>query len=194
MSRLIGLPRNAGVAVLGLAVLAAACGGDDDDANARQDYVDAVVAVSGSDDLTEAQSICFAESVVDAIGVEKLDKATSPRGIRNEKTSNMVDLGVDVTTEEAEDFYERINRCVDLRQIIIDSVMHGQDVTDEGKACLDQQLTDDLLKRFMVNGFTHSLDGGAQNGPILDEISAAFDACAAPQSGPDTGPTTSAPG
>ena len=116
MSRLIGLPRNAGVAVLGLAVLAAACGGDDDDANARQDYVDAVVAVSGSDDLTEAQSICFAESVVDAIGVEKLDKATSPRGIRNEKTSNMVDLGVDVTTEEAEDFYERINRCVDLRQ------------------------------------------------------------------------------
>jgi hypothetical protein len=178
--------------VLGLAVLAAACGGDDDDANARQDYVDAVVSVSGSDDLTQAQSTCFAEAVVDAIGVEELDKATSPRGIRDEETSNMVDLGVKVTTEEAKDFYERINRCVDLRQIVIDSVMHGQDVTAEAKACLDEQLTDDLLKRFMINGFTHSLDAGSQNGPILNEISAAFDACAAPESGTDTTPTTTA--
>lgn len=160
-----------------MTVVVAGCGGGDE--ADRQDYVDALIAAAAENNLSDEENICFAEAIVDAAGVDKLRDAVTPEEIRDRepKTTNVVDLGVEVDEEQGQDFYEQVRACVDLRALLIKGQLGDAPVSEDATACLDRELTDDLLRRLMVTGFTMSDAGLERQTDLVAEVQAAFAAC-----------------
>lgn len=187
-------PRRAmGAAVLLLVVGGAvACGGDDDDSDTssgsgddtteatgstgssddlRQEYVDAVVAIWDDDDegFSADARTCVAESFVDAYGVEELEAADlTPDDIAESDAAGPGDLDLDLSDEQRASFSDRMTGCLDLRALVGEVLGADGELPPEVVACLDENLTDDLLVEFFTTGFTEG-DAGFEDDPALEE-------------------------
>jgi hypothetical protein len=163
------------------AIVLAACGGGGGGGGDRQDYVDALVAASGeaeSGTLTAEQETCFAEAIVDAVGVGRLADEVSPGEIRDQANTNLPELGVDVEESDGADYYERVRECAELRDVLVHSEVGTTEITDAATTCFQQNLTDDLIREFFVAGYVHSRDELAQDTELVGRLQEAFSACA----------------
>jgi hypothetical protein len=160
---------------LAVAAVLVACsdagGGDTSD---RQAYVDAFVdaATSGGGSTGEEQARCFAESAVDAVGVAGFRESdVSPDDVREGGGVSPADLGVDVTEDQGTEYYERLQRCLDVSAYLVDAVVGSGVVTDESAECLEEAFDDDLARRIVVTDFVQGRDAGtAEVGEDLDSI------------------------
>jgi hypothetical protein len=178
-------PVVAGALALGLTILAA-CGGDDDDSGNggdRQEYVDALIAAANQEDdaaLSAEEDACFAEAIVDAVGVDNLAAAVTPDEIRDRATTAVGDLGVEIDQAAGEAFYAGVSACVDLRALVIQAVVGTDEISDAATQCFDERLTDDLVREFMVSGFSQGDEALQENGDLVSRLQAVFTECAQP--------------
>jgi hypothetical protein len=111
------MTRATGIALVVLAsvvVTGAGCGDDDGGGDGRQAYVDAFVA-SGSDEaLSDDENECFAAAIVDAVGVDKLRDQVTADEVREAEDALPGDLGIEVSQDEGEAFYDGVSECLDL--------------------------------------------------------------------------------
>lgn len=172
--------RRAAPTLIILGLVAAAfggCSGGDD--NDRQDYVDALVEASNDAEngtLSDDEETCFAEAIVDAVGVDRLADAVSPDEIRDRATTNLVELGVDVDQADGEDYYQRASQCADLRTLLVTSQLGTEAISDAATQCFDQRLTDELVQEFFVSGFSQTRDQLADS-DVVSQLQAVFAEC-----------------
>ena len=171
------------LAVGALALALAACGGDDDDtgggSDLRERYVDAVVAVEASQDspLAGDEIRCWAEAVVDAIGVDDLEAAMTPEEIEQRGSFDPVAAGIDITEDDAGAVVDAVSECVDLRQVFLDELTADDALSPEQVACIDEAVDDDLIRDFTVSALLSSGDGASQDPDAVAELQAAVMPC-----------------
>ena len=177
------------VLVAVLAVVGSACGDDDDagGSDQRQEYVDAFEAGAEEDSGLSAQErTCVAESFVDGYGPAEIDEAgVTPDDIRD--ADGPAELGLEFSDEQKDAFYSQLTDCMDVRSLMLDALSEEADSPDEVRACLEDNLDDDLIRDFLVTGFTEG-DAGFEDDPDLEgRLNAVFVLCAPTTEGTDTG-------
>ncbi|HEX6424345.1 MAG TPA: hypothetical protein VFZ79_12760 [Acidimicrobiales bacterium] len=181
--------REVGATVL-LAALVAACAqeaGEDlagEGGAQRQEYVDAIVALEdeNDDDLTPDQRRCVAESFVDGYGADEIAAAgVTPDDIARDDVDSPDDLGLDFSDEQAAAFYQRLTGCMDIRTLLIESIAGDGGAQLPGLVeCLDENLTDDLIERIVIIGYTQGEDGLDATPGLDAELEEALTPCLAP--------------
>jgi hypothetical protein len=157
------------VALVGAAAMAAsACGGDDD--NDRADYVTALSG-TGDTEFTEEEGRCFAEALVDAVGVEALEEADVLGQLEENPNADPSQLGLDLDEAQGSAFFGDANECVDLRVFFEETLASEGGLTPELASCVMEQIDDATFERLMVVSFTEG-DAGLNADP---ELSATFE-------------------
>lgn len=170
-----------------LALAGAACGGDDDgdgdgedtggEAGAdRDEYVAALVSTMENDDEFPADSRdCVAGALIDAVGLDQLAEAVTPDEIREQGSSfDPVESGIELTDEQGEVYYEGLNGCMDVRQLLVDSI--AEDLDEEAAACVADALSDDVARVFVATSFTGE-DPATAEPELMEEFQAAVTPC-----------------
>jgi hypothetical protein len=158
-------------------VAGAACGSSTHD---REEYVDALVEAFGEEDNTafsDEERTCFAEAVVDSIGLDRLQDELSPDEARERGSPRAADLGVEVSEAMGREYFERLSVCTDIRQLLIRAVAGGEAVSPEVTDCIETNLDDSLLEQVVTVDFIHG-DGALQEDEELaGRFQAAFTDC-----------------
>jgi hypothetical protein len=137
----------------------------------RQVYIDAFVASLLSDeDLTDDERQCFAVAMVDSVGTEKLRAVVTPEEVSQSDGSAPSELGVEVTQEEGEVFYDLLSGCVDIEQQFTDGVAAGDE-------CLYEALDEDLMRDFYVTLFVLGSQSYMNDSELMARIEAAYAEC-----------------
>jgi hypothetical protein len=176
MTRGIGI---AGVALVAAVVAGAgaACGDDDGGGDGRQAYVDAFVA-SGSDEaLSDDENECFAAAIVDAVGVEKLRGQVTADEVRDAQDALPGDLGIEVSEDEGEAFYDGVSECLDVPEYFATQIEADDSLTAENKACLREAFGEDFLHDFYVTLYIGGADGFQADSDLMDHIQSAYEGC-----------------
>ena len=127
--------------------------GNQDDAEDRQDYVDAMVSSSGEVGLNVNDVECVSESLVDAFGVDALvATGVSPDEIRSSGQTSLLDLGIVFSDEQNREAYERLDQCIDVTALLaaVLLVSNGREAENEAVTCVSQNLPDDLVEQALV--------------------------------------------
>lgn len=151
--------------------------GGDERSEEEQAYVDALAAYSDSQDaegvtFDAEESRCFAEALVDAVGVDRLRELATPEEIRpagDEDEGPLDDLEVD--RSQAEAIYDDSDGCVDYRRMFLD-IPRESGASDAQLDCLDSDVTDDEVRSYLVATFDEDLEA-------IEEHEAAFEATVA---------------
>lgn len=151
-----------------LVLLLAGCGGGGGGEGASDEakpYVDAMTeAMIAEDDFaTEEEARCFAEGVVDVVGLQALEEAGTPEEF-TEEGGDMNFGSLELTTEQGEDVYDTFADCgIDLRQEFIDSLGEDDEINPETAACIESALDEETLKEFMIAGIVDGDEAAEQS-------------------------------
>jgi hypothetical protein len=172
------------------ALALAACGGDDDDdaggggdvSAEEQPYVDAMVTSFTSGDageltMTEDQANCVAPRWIDTLDVAALEAAgVEPDDIGSDSSMDLSDL--ELSEDQGGDLYDAFGACdVDVKDLFINSLAEGSELSDEDRDCLDENFDDDLLRRVMVVSLTEGDDGLDGDEDLMSDVFAVFAEC-----------------
>ncbi len=119
----------------------------------REDYVDALASTFTEEDgeiYTSDQVQCMAEHFVDTIGVDGFEQA----GVTPEMAADdgvMDELEIDEPT--AREMAGAFASCdVNIREIFLEQLSAGQEMTAEQRACVEGVLTDDaIVESFVID-------------------------------------------
>lgn len=179
-------------ALLGLATLA--CGGDDDDdatnddssaddgssgGGDRQKLIESLSgsASEGGDEEFSAEEIeCMVPGMIDAIGVDKLVEA----GALDNPEADFQQLGLDLTDDQANEVYEAMSDCVDLRESLVESMTADGSATAEQAQCYSDAIDDDLLRRLMVTAMVEGETALEGDQDLTTQLQAAAMTCLTP--------------
>lgn len=159
-------------------VLASCGGGGDGKSEEAKPYVDAMSTSMTEEDSfpgDEKQATCFSEGFVDIVGIDKVKKMGTPKEFAEDNT-NMEFDDLDLTRDQGEKLYDQFGECdMDMREMLLAEV-DDEDTTDEVKACLEEELTDDIVKDFFV---TTMLDGeeALETSPAGSKLTQALMGC-----------------
>jgi hypothetical protein len=135
------------VAVAAVAGLARA--GDDGSPTGRDGYVEALAAIGEAHGVQVDNGRCFAGATVDALGLDALREVATPAELRDGAGRTPRAWGISFDEAQSVAFYDRLQDCIDTRQVYLDR-LRERGVTDEGMACVEEFLGNDLLRRFYV--------------------------------------------
>lgn len=166
------------VAVLVLALGAAACSDSDGGAGAAssgkgKEYAEAL-ATSLTEDgspISESDARCTADGMVDAIGVDQLEEVGPPEDFA--AGDGAVD-DLELSEAEATGVYQAIDDCMGAKDFVLSSF--AADMSDEAVACVDENLSDELVKDFFVSMFQGQEELQA-NSELMSEMMDAFTPC-----------------
>lgn len=133
-------------------VLAACSGGDGSSAEAKP-YVDAMVQsmTEGEDAMPEDDARCFSEKFVDVVGMDRVKAAGEPEDFGSDAGSLDFDE-LELTRDEAGDMYDALVDCgQDPKEQVLDG-LEDDNVSAEAKACVEDLVTDDLMREAMIAG------------------------------------------
>jgi hypothetical protein len=140
--------KKMGLAVLALALLAAACGGDGGGlgaaAQAKADEIktELMADTSAENPFTdEAAASCFADGLVGEFGVDRINELDSGAGVE-EGFANM-------TAAEQETVADLAMGCIDFQSIIKEQ-MAASGLPEEQANCVADALSDDVLKALFL--------------------------------------------
>lgn len=156
-------------------------GGDDGPSDDEQAYIDALAEMdtAGQQSSTDEQSRCMAEVVVDVIGVDRLREAATPEEIRENASGEGISaLGIRLDEDQATAVYDRGSECIDYRQLVLDS-LRQRNYTDQQVECVDQYLTEDLLRDSVVAGIMEDAQAAQEASAAIDEATAPCSAAGA---------------
>ncbi|GAA1478955.1 hypothetical protein GCM10009623_34010 [Nocardioides aestuarii] len=148
--------RTIGVAAV-LALALTSCGNDD------QAAADAVAAgvMEGNDDtfqVTQEQADCLGEGMVDEIGTDQLIEYKIIT--KDLEQSDGID-SVKMSQSDAEAAAGVMQDCADIKKIFTDQL--GDSVPEEAAACIDENLSDEVLNEFLVAVFMDDQEAGTQS-------------------------------
>jgi hypothetical protein len=143
-------------AVVGLLVPACTGDGDGGDSTspAREEYVAALVSTAEDPEFSDEENRCLAEALVDTLGVDRLRAAASPEEIRGNDDFEFTDLGIEMSDADDAGFYDRLEGCLDVRELVVSSLTAG--AGPEVAGCVDDHLDDGELRAFVVAALTGS--------------------------------------
>lgn len=161
------------VVVVGAVLLAQ---GGDERSDEEQAYVDALAEWSEAQQaerlgFDEEESRCFAEAIVDAVGVGALQEAATPEEIRASPEDDPLDA-VEVDRSQAEAIYDDTDGCIEYREVFLNAARRQGELSDAQLECLDEALTDDLVRNYLVATFDEEEEA-------LQDAEQAFDEAAA---------------
>lgn len=140
-------------AALVLAACSSGGGGGASVSDEGRPYAEALAASMKNNDedeiqLTDDQADCLAGRMVNTIGVDEFEKAgVEPDELRQDDSPLE---GIDLNEKQANAIYEAFGNCgVDLRAQMMQSFA-DEDVSPEVAECLDNALTDDVLRTIMI--------------------------------------------
>lgn len=161
-----------------VASVAAACGdsGGDDQAS-RDEYVEAMVASTSDDpEAVEEDNRCLAESFVDGYGVDALaDDDVTPDDFAD--LGDPSELGLEFSDEQADDFYGRLDACLDVRHFVAAAITQG--ASPDQAACVEENLDDEVLQLFVVTVFAEGEAGFDQDSDVVRAITETVAPCVA---------------
>jgi hypothetical protein len=149
-----------------------------------QEYVDAIAETSDDGTITDEENECFARSFVDAVGVDELQEAVTPEEITESPDSSPADLGITLDDDQADAFWDDVNRCMDVKELFIEGIAEGEALSDDDKACLEDAFDDDLVKEIMVGVLVEGEDSFEGDDELMGDLFAVFSEC--PGAVPDT--------
>lgn len=152
--------RTAAVALTALALPLTACSNADDEKAAE------AVSASLQDDedgigLAKKDADCVGEDMVDELGRDKL---VEYKIITEDFKADDAEAG-DMSQEDAEATADIIGECADVKQVVVDALSE-QEIPEETMSCIEDKLSDDVLKDFLVAGFTGDDE---ESGKVLEE-------------------------
>jgi hypothetical protein len=156
---------------LTLLVSLSACGNSDDDKakeNIKSSVLNENASVAGGAKLSEKQADCFANGMVDDVGVEAMQKyKLLDKDLKIIKDANPTDMSED----DADATAEVITGCVDMKALITDQINASAktDLTDKQSKCIDDAIDEDTIKK----GLSASFQGKSDN-PMADMQGALF--------------------
>jgi hypothetical protein len=150
----------------------------------EQEYVDALVKSFQSSDgselhLTSDQAECVAPKWIRTIGVDRLhDKGVEPSDIGDDSSdTDLSDLGL--SEAEGNAMYDAFGDCkVDVRALFVTSLSAGEEMSDDTKQCVDDAVTEDLLRELLVTSITKGDAGLSDKSGIGKQFNEALAACA----------------
>src|SRR6266508_2452137 len=169
------------VTLAGVLLVGAGCGGDDDDAKDDADatpYVDALAESMSSSDqglaLEQQAASCFAEVIVDAVGVDKLkDADVSAKDLA--KTGSLSELDVEIPDNAKDKISKGLKDCGALDKLKEASLSgFTQGLPEDAVACLGDNLDDDTLADASAAAFV-----GGESDQMQDVIRTAVGRCPA---------------
>ena len=177
-------------------VFAAGCGDDDSESEGSTDaasenepegagdlsdeeqaYVDE--AVNGFDaerdaPMTEDDARCIATSMVQTIGVERLEEM----GFTPESFSEDGDLPEGAVTEaDAEVIVSGMAECIDMRELFLAGFTEDESLSPETIDCLTEQFDEELVTNLMVVLLSEGEAGLSENTGPGAELMEAYTAC-----------------
>jgi hypothetical protein len=179
----IGLGARAALAILLLAPVASVAACSDADGGGQRDaYVDRLAEALDAPTLDADGRECFAESLVDTIGIDALSEHVALDDIGPDFAP--AEYGIEIDERQGDEFYERLTGCVDVRALFLESLSAGQDLPRDTLDCLDRALDDDLVERIVVATFTQG-DAAANDPELAEAMNAISTQCAPTRSGSD---------
>lgn len=120
--------------------------GSDDE----QAYIDALTgSFAGDSELTSEQAACAAKATVEAIGVEAFqDNGVQPEDLAD--GSSDFELGFQLDEQQARGVVDGLDDCLDLTELMTQGIAEDDQLTDDQKACLQRELTSEVVKELMV--------------------------------------------
>jgi hypothetical protein len=143
----------------------AACGSSDDDkakANIKASVLKDSSGVAGGSKLTDQQAQCFADGMVDDVGVDKMKKYKllddNLKIIKDASPTNM-------SADDADATAGVITKCVDLKKLITDQINSSTQtkLTDTQSKCISDAIDEDAIRK----GLSASFQGKTSN-PMSD--------------------------
>lgn len=175
-----------------LALVLSACGGGDGSSEEAKPYVEAMSKSIAEDEdtpLDQKQAECWVEGMIDVVGIDKVKEAGTPEELAGatEDDSDAMDLKkLEIDRDQGEEIYDKFDDCgVDLRQEMLDSMQEDADMSAEAQKCVEDALTDDLLKDFFVTTMVEGEDG-LEESKAGKEFMGALMQCAMMDMGEDT--------
>ena len=175
------------VLVLALIGVASGCGDDDDgggDAGSdsglsaeEEAYVDEAIEDFDPErdaPMTEQDARCVATSMVQGLGVERLEEI----GITPESFSDDGDLPVGTVDEaDATTLVDGIAECIDFRELFLAGFAEEGSISSETADCLAEEFDVDLVKRSMVVMMSEGEEALSASSGVGAEMMEAFLAC-----------------
>jgi hypothetical protein len=141
------------VAVLCAGVFAlSACGGSGEDDQAKDaikaSVMENATSVAGGAELSDEQAECFADGIVDEVGVEKLQEYE----LLDDDLGWVDDADPTMSEADAEASAEVITGCVDLGELMMEQVNADadSDLTEEQAECISDALDDGTMEEFLA--------------------------------------------
>ena len=124
--------------------------------------------------MTEADARCIATSLVEGVGVERLEEM----GITPESFSDDGDLPAGAVEEaEAEVMVDGITECIDIRALFLAGFNEDGSLSAEAEECLADAFDEDLVERTMVLLLTDGEDALSDDSGVGAEVMESFLAC-----------------
>jgi hypothetical protein len=148
-----------------LLLTAAGCGNSESDkakANIKASVLKDNSSVAGGSKLTDKQAQCFADGLVDKVGVDKLKKyKLIDSNLKIIKDANPTNMSAD----DADATAGVITGCVDMTKLITDQINSSAQtkLTDAQSKCITDAIDEDAIKK----GLSASFQGKSDN-PMSD--------------------------
>lgn len=134
-----------GAAVAAIALMGAACGGDDSGSSGadnaeKKAYSEALAVALGSEadfPFDEKETLCISEGIVDVMGLQMfVDAGVSAEDITSDAEFDFPDLTDEQNTDLVNVFLD--GECVDMGQMMADTMMEQSDgaLTEEQASCI----------------------------------------------------------
>lgn len=173
-------------AALAITAVGPGCGDDDggapagdDSASAReQEYIDALVESGQAEpsQFTAAELECLSRSLVEVIGVDRLEDAVSPEEVRNEASGRgLSDLGISLDEAEGDALWEAVNACAEIRETLREGIV--AQLPADARPCVRVAMDDELLKRLFLASVAHGDDAVDNDEPLRRDIVEALRGC-----------------
>ena len=144
-------------AVAALALSLTACGGGDDE-QASKALSDSIMESNDQTfEVTREQADCLGDGMVEEIGTDQLVEY----GIITEELEAADGIeGVEMSQGDAESAADVMSGCADIKELFTGAM--GDNIPAEAQACIDENLTDEVLNKFLVAVFQNDMEGGQQ--------------------------------
>jgi len=162
---------------------AAACGDDDeggggdDRSSEEQEYVDAAVSTFDPEEdapLTEEDARCIATSMVDNLGVERLEElGITPESFGDEESA----LPEDLDEDEANRVVDGFEGCFDMTQLFLEGIDEDGALSPEARECLADAFDEDVTRRIFVTMLTEGEDALEEDQELMSEFLRLYSAC-----------------
>jgi hypothetical protein len=152
------------IALLGLAL--AGCGDDTKaaDTDEGKPYVAAFAATAKSPDgglqANDEEANCVGEEVVNIVGVEELERATTPDKIEDDAETDFEKLGIEVDADTADDLAGALLDCIPGVEQVKRTFAADSDVKvdDDVAECIDEAYDEDVFRKLLAVSFERGND------------------------------------